>query len=176
MREPSTCSLAAAVVAVACLTGCGNGNKPEDARVYPMGDKVAVGHITYTALETQWLAQIPQEPTPRVPQDRFFLIRITAVNGTGGEVIIPNLTIQDDQGKTYEELSNGDGVPQWAGYLRQIKPADSVQGYVVFDAPPAHYKLRVSDEGGDRFALIDIPLSFGTESTDVPLPGDKKDE
>lgn len=141
-----------------------------------MGDKVPVGHLIYTALETQWLPQIPQEPTPRVPQDRFFLIRISAVNSGGGDLIVPNLSIQDDHGKTFEELSNGDGVPQWIGYLRQVKPADSLQGYVVFDAPPAHYKLRVADEGGEKFAMIDIPLNFGAESPEVPLPGEKKDQ
>jgi hypothetical protein len=167
--------LSAAVLAALLLSACGEKTE-EPSHIYSMGERVEVGHIVYTAYETQWLTQIAQDPTPRVPQDRFFLIRISAVNGGGGNVIVPNVTVQDDHGKTYEELSNGDGVPQWIGVLRQVKPADSVQGYVAFDAPPAHYKLRVTDESGEKVALIDIPLSFATETPEVPLPGEKADK
>jgi len=163
----------AAVIAVLFLNACGETTAP--IRTYPMGEKVFLGHLTYTAFETQWLTQIPQDPTPRVPQNRFFLVRISAVNGGSGNMIIPNMTIQDDHGKIYEELSNGDGVPQWVGYLRQAHPADSVQGFVVFDAPPAHYKMRVTDENSELAALIDIPLNFNTETPVVPFPGEKKD-
>ncbi|HEV3199382.1 MAG TPA: hypothetical protein VGZ73_15870 [Bryobacteraceae bacterium] len=164
----------AAVIALLLLNACG-GTQTAPIHTYPMGDKVHVGHLIYTAFETQWLTQIPQDPTPRVPQSRFFLVRISAVNSGSGDLIVPNVTIQDDRGKTYEELSNGDGVPQWVGYLRQAHPADSVQGFVVFDAPPAHYKMRVTDENGELAALIDIPLTFNAESPVVPFPGEKKD-
>jgi hypothetical protein len=74
----------------------------------------------------------------------------------------------DDQGRTYDEISNGEGVPQWAGYLRNLKPGASVQGNALFDAPPAHYKLKVSDENGSRTALIDMPLSFGVDGLPTP--------
>ncbi|MBZ5625099.1 MAG: DUF4352 domain-containing protein [Acidobacteriia bacterium] len=162
---------------IAALLGIACGDKPAyPVRTYPMGDRVELGHIIYTAFETQWLTQIPQEPTPRVPQHRFFLVRLSAVNSSGGDLVVPNLTIQDDHGKSYQELSNGDGVPQWIGFLRQVKPADSLQGYIVFDAPPAHYKLRVTDEDDERVALIDIPLNFGAETPDVPIPGIPKQE
>lgn len=173
MRQLRVPSFPAAVIAALFLNACGN-KPPEPVHNYPMGDRVEVGHIIYTAFETQWLTQIPQDPTPRIPQNRFFLIRISAVNSGGGDLIVPNMTIQDDNGKTYEELSNGEGVPQWIGYLRQVKPADSVQGYIVFDAPPAHYKMRVTDETDEKAALIDIPLSFGTETPTVPFPSEKK--
>jgi hypothetical protein len=121
--------------------------------------------------ETQWLTQLGDQANPRVPQSRFFLVRTSIVNGGGSDVVSPNLTVEDDHGHVYPELSNGDGVPQWIGYLRQIKPADSAQGNLVFDAPPAHYKLRVLDEDGNRAALIDIPLSFNAETPEPPTPG-----
>jgi hypothetical protein len=175
MRQPRFFSYAAAVVAALYLTACGSKSSDPPLPTYPLGDKVEVGHIIYRAFETQWLTQIPQEPTPRLPTNRFFLVRISAVNSGSGDAIVPNVTIQDDHGKTYEELSNGDGVPQWIGILRQVRPADSIQGNVVFDAPPSHYKLRVTDESGEKAALIDIPLSFGAETPAIPLPGDKKD-
>lgn len=174
MRQSGVLFLSAAAIAVLFLTACGD--KPSRvARNYAMGDKVEVGHIVYTAFETQWLTQIPQEPTPRVPKNRFFLVRLSAVNGGATESVLPTLTIQDDHGKSYEELSNGEGVSQWIGFVRQVKPADSVQGFVVFDAPPAHYKLRVTDETEERVAFIDIPLNFGSETPEVPVPGAKQE-
>jgi hypothetical protein len=174
MRQLRVSSFSAAAIAALVLVACGD-KATEPVRNYPLGDKVEVGRIIYRAYETQWMTQIPQDPTPRIPQNRFFLVRLSAVNSGSGDAVIPNVTIQDDSGKTYEELSNGEGVPQWLGYLRQVKPADSIQGNVVFDAPPAHYKMRVTDESGEKSAMIDLPLSFGAETPVIPLPGEKKD-
>ena len=56
-------------------------------------------------------------------------------------------------------------------FLRSVKPAESAQGNVVFDAPPRHYKLKLMDETGERSAYIDIPLSFGAETPEMPTPG-----
>ncbi len=131
--------------------------------------------MVYTVFETQWLTQLPQQPTPRIPKDRFFLIRLTAVNGGGGDVILPDMTIEDDNGNTYPALSNGDGIPQWIGRLRKIPPAESAQGNVAFDAPPRHYKLRITDENGEEAALVDIPLSFNSEMpSQAPIPNSEK--
>jgi hypothetical protein len=90
------------------------------------------------------------------------------VNGGSADARIPDFTIEDDSGHTYNELTIGEGVPQWIGYLRSAKPADFVQGNVVFDAPPGHYKLRVSDDQKNE-ALVDIPLTFGAETPEIPL-------
>ena len=56
------------------------------------------------------------------------------------------------------------------GYLRNVKPADSVQGNALFDAPPAHYKLSSRTRTASKFALIDIPLTFGAERPNVASP------
>jgi hypothetical protein len=141
---------------------------------YVMGEKVQLGHLSYTIFETQWMTHLGDGANARVPQNRFYLVRMSAVNGGAGDAAVPNPTIQDDHGTVYEELSNGDGVPQWAGYLRTAKPADSVQGNMVFDAPPGHYKLKLTDETGTKAAIIDIPLSFGAETPEVVAPGEKK--
>ena len=60
--------------------------------------------------------------------------------------------------------------------LAQVKPAESAQGNLVFDAPPAHYKLRITDENEENPAYVDIPLSFGAEvpPPEVPPPGGEK--
>ncbi len=142
-----------------------------------MGEKVQVGHLIYTVFETRWLMQLGQGSGARIPQNRFFLVRMSAGNSGGNQTIIPNFTVQDDNGNTYREVSNGDQVPQWMGYLVAVKPAEAAQGNVVFDVPPRHYRIRVTDENGERAALIDIPLSFSAETPDVviPGPGEKRD-
>ncbi len=162
----------AAAALVLSLGGCAERSLP--VQTYAMGDKVFVGHLAYTILETQWLTQLGEGAAARIPQNRFFLVRASIVNGGGSEVVAPTLSIENDRGTVYPELSSGDGVPRWIGYLRQIKPADSAQGNLVFDAPPGHYKLRVLDEDSNNAALIDIPLSFNPEMPDMPVPGDMK--
>jgi hypothetical protein len=165
----------AAVTAALLLSACSR--RPIPVRSYPLGEKVALGHISYAIYETQWVPQFGEGPTARIPQHRFFLVRMSAVNSGGDDLIVPNVTIEDDHGNTYPELKDGDGVPEWIGYLRQVKPAESAAGNLVFDAPPAHYKLRITDENGESAAYIDIPLSFGAEvpPPEVPTPdGEKK--
>jgi hypothetical protein len=148
------------------LVGCSSEPAASPVLTYNMGERAPVGRLTYTVFETQWATHFGDGVDARLPQNRFFLVRLSAVNGGGGDAIIPNVTIQDDSGHVYEELSDGDGVPQWIGYLRSAKPADFVQGNVVFDAPPAHYKLKLTD-GQKHAALVDIPLSFGAETPDL---------
>jgi hypothetical protein len=52
-----------------------------------------------------------------------------------------------------------------------VHPAEAVAGNLVFDCPPSHYKLKITDEDGERAALIDIPLNFTNETPNVPVPG-----
>jgi hypothetical protein len=138
-----------------------------------MGEKVLLGRLNYTVFETQWLTQLGEGAEARIPQHRFFLVRFSATNSGSSEVTVGNPTITDDSGKVYEELSNGDGVPQWAGYLRNVDPAGTVTGNMLFDAPPGHYKLKLADETNTRFAAIDLPLTFGSETPDVAPPQKK---
>jgi hypothetical protein len=165
--------LAVAVAAVSLLSSCG-GDKPLPVRTYTMGEKVTVGHIVYTVFETQWLTHIGAGPDARVPQNRFFLVRMSALNSLSTDIIVPNFTLEDDNGNTYPELSSGEGVPQYIGYLRTVKGTDTVDGNAVFDAPPRHYKMKISDETSERAAYIDIPLTFVSETPDVPESGGKE--
>jgi hypothetical protein len=93
------------------------------------------------------------------------------MNGGGDDVLIPDMSIEDDSGNAYPALSNGEAVPQWLGSLRKVAPAEAASGNVAFDAPPRHYRLKVSDESGEKSAYIDIPLSFNSEApAEVPIP------
>ena len=57
-----------------------------------MGEQIALGHIVYVVFETQWLTHIGEGADARMPQHRFFLVRLSAVNSGGADVIVPNLT------------------------------------------------------------------------------------
>lgn len=163
-------------VAAACLilAGCSATPSTPPPSNYVMGEKVLLGRLSYTVFETQWLTQLGEGAEARIPQHRFFLIRFSATNGGTEDATVLNPTITDDKGRTFEELSNGEGVPQWAGYLRTVRPADTAAGNLLFDAPPGHYKVKLADETGTKFALIDLPLTFGAETPEVAPPGEKK--
>jgi hypothetical protein len=139
-------------------------------KIFDMGSRVEAGHLVYTVFETQWLPQIGGGDTARVPKNRFFVIRLSAVNSGSEEMDVPNLTLVDDRGQTIDELQDGDQVPQWIGFVRRVKPADSISGNVLFDAEPKHYRLRVTDENGEKPALVDIPLNFNADAPPVSLP------
>ena len=179
MRQLRCLLILAVAVAVLLLTSCGESDTPGPVRTYNMGERVTLGHIVYVVYETQWLTQLGEGVTAHVPKQRYFLVRMSAVNGTNKEIVVPNFSLEDDAGNSYPELSGdaAQGVPQYIGYLRRVKPAESAQGHALFDAPPRHYKLKIMDENSEKAAYIDIPLSFTAESPDVPMVGDiKKDQ
>ena len=179
MRQIHYLVLLAAVSSAALLSSCGIGDRTPPVRTYSMGEKITLGHIVYVVYETQWMTHLGEGVDQHVPQNRYFLIRLSAVNGSNQDLTVPNFTIEDDNGKSYPELGGDQaaGVPQYIGYLRLVKPAEAAQGHALFDAPPRHYKLRLMDESSDKAAYVDIPLSFTSESPEVPQVGDtRKDQ
>jgi hypothetical protein len=171
MRQLGFGLLLAAVAAAFLLSSCGDSGEKYPVRTYNMGERITLGHIVYAVFETQWLTHIGEGVAARVPQHRFFLVRLSAVNSFGADIIVPNFVLEDDNGKTYPELSSGEGVPNYIGYLRSAKPAEAQQGNALFDAPPRHYKMRIADETGEKIAYVDIPLNFVSETPDVPQVG-----
>jgi hypothetical protein len=153
------------------LSGCSEKAKP--VPVFQMGEHATVGRLVYTAFDTQWLTQIGQGTTARIPQNRFFVIRMSITNGAGGSVTVPNFTLEDDHGGSFTELSDGSQLPQWMGALKLVNPADSLQGTILFDVVPAHYRLRVLDENNQNSALIDIPLSINPDVPSLPATESK---
>jgi hypothetical protein len=164
-----TLLIAAALVLASC-----SDEHSFPVRTYNMGEKVQLGRITYVVFETQWLTQLGDAPDARIPQHRFFLVRVSAVNSGSSDISVPAFSIQDANGNSYPEISDGTGVPQYIGFLRSVKPAESALGNALFDAPPRRYKLKITDEDGERTALIDMPLTFGAETPDIPVPEKKQ--
>lgn len=119
--------------------------------------------MIYNVYEAQYLLKIGDGPDARLPQNRFLLVHLSAVNGGSAKaaVSIPTFSLLDDSGQSYTESDNGDGVPQWLGISRKVRPAESLTGTVAFDVAPKHYKLRIADDTDEHYAMVDIPLSFG---------------
>ena len=174
MRHVRNFTLLALLIAPLLLTSCGDGDKPLPVRTYTMGERVSLGHVTYQVFETQWLTHLGTGPDQRVPKNRYFLVRMSAVNSGGAEIIVPNFVLEDDNGNSYPEMSEAEGVPQYIGYLRTVKPGESAMGNALFDAPPRHYKIKIKDETGEKTAYIDIPLTFLLETPDVPEVGSRE--
>jgi hypothetical protein len=159
----------AGVFAVAILISCGStagGNSVISN--YSMGERAQAGQLIFTVFENRWMPQLGSGTNARIPANRFFLVRLSIVNSGSNEAIVPPLNLIDDNGQRYPELSDGEGVPQWIGYLRRVKSADTLTGNIIFDVAARHYKLEIGDDSDEKKALIDIPLSFSSEQ--VPLP------
>ncbi len=131
-----------------------------------MGEKAQVGSLIYTVFDSRWEISLGEQPTPRIPVNRFLILELSVVNGGAQSASIPTFTLIDDDGTPYQELDKGEGVKNWLGFVRRVRPAESTQGTIVFDVPQKRFKLRVADEE-DRFALINIPLSLGNAMPDL---------
>jgi hypothetical protein len=144
------------------LSGCSaSGSKKPSTIAYPFGAQVPAFPFIYTAVDQEWRDQLTGIDGVRSPKHRFLLVSLSITNSGGEEAAVPLLEMEDSKGNTYAEETSGDGVPQWLGYLRRVKPANTEQGRIVFDVPAGAYKLRVSS-GGDpeqeKYAMIEIPF------------------
>jgi hypothetical protein len=162
MRTVNLISLNVAIAGILSLTSC-VGGKDAAAKVFNEGSRAEAGHLIYTVIETQWLPQLGTGETARTPRNRFLLVRFSVVNSGSEELYVPNATLKDDQGNSIDELADGDAVSQWIGYVRKVRPADSLSGNILFDAEPKHYTLRLGDETGEKTVMVDLPLSFSAE-------------
>jgi hypothetical protein len=64
-------------------------------------------------------------------------------------------------GNTYSEVTEDmDKVDNWLGLLRNVGASQTEQGWIVFDAPLAAYKLIIThgDIGDEKVAHVDIPI------------------
>ncbi len=165
--------LGVAVLSAAFGLGC---QSQSAERAFQMGEKVSVGPFLYTVFETQWLTHLGTAPDEKVPQNRFLLVRMNIVNSGSKQIAAPATSLVDDKGNEYSEITTDLGAPQWLGVLRQVPAADSLAGNVIYDVPPGHYRLRLFDDNGDKSVLVDLPLSFTSEPTEVPTPSTPKKE
>src|SRR5471030_3468575 len=79
--------LAAAAAALSLAACAAETHSP--VRTFNIGDRADMGHIVYTVFETQWLTQIGEGPEAKIPQNRFFLVRMNAANRQRTEILLP---------------------------------------------------------------------------------------
>ncbi len=164
-RRPASIPFSAALIVsfmgLALLTaGCSRGTKKE-SQVFPAGEKVTVGPLVYSVIDSQVLTQLGDDAsTARTPQNRFHVMTISVSNSSSEDAPIPGLTLVDDMGKEYPEAADGTNVPNWLGVVRKVAAAQTEQGNILFDAPAQHYRLRLTDETDPAEFSIDVPLTY----------------
>src|SRR5215471_5996049 len=104
------------------LSGCARPAEVHAAE-YNMGDTVQVGPLVYHVTGVDWRTELGEFPSVRMPERRFLLIRLTVTNGGGETLTIPQAEVQNSRGESFQELTDGTGVPEWLGLLRSVKPA-----------------------------------------------------
>jgi hypothetical protein len=125
---------------------------------------VTLWPLTWNVVDSQKLPRLGEDPTTaRFPQERFYLIQLTVSNEGATDTFIPALALVDDSGKIYNELTNGSGVRDWLGLVRNVKARDQATGTILFDAPARHYRLRLSEQFATPEISIDLPLNFNHE-------------
>jgi hypothetical protein len=173
----STLLCAAALGLAACSSANDSTNaRTEQVRVVQAGEKAVAGHLSYSVLDFQVMPQLGEDPNPRIPHDRFLLVQLAVTNTSNVDNPIPTIELVADSGKTFEELTDGNGVTNWLGIVRHVGAGQTERGVVAFDAPAAHYKVRFKDETATNEILMDLPLNFEHEkvndafvpSTDLP--------
>jgi hypothetical protein len=146
--------------------------QPQLKLEYHIGDAAPTGPLTYTVVEARWASQLEGFPTPRIPNRNFLLVRLTITNGGGTEAGLPFLKLVNSNGDTFSESEDGTGVEHWLGLIRRIDPAQTEDGWLLFDVPTNSYKLRASDGAleNEHVAMISIPLSMNSEMPDTTKP------
>jgi hypothetical protein len=153
-------------VAALALTGCSQ--KAPERTDFQMGEKIPLGSLNYSVLQTSWRTQLGDGFKVRFPQNRFLQIDISLTNSGSSDVSIPLLTLENSNGQSYTEVANGEGVENWLGLLRTINPGQTQQGRIVFDVPLTSYKLQLTDgagPGSEKVASVTIPLRMDVDTS-----------
>lgn len=159
--------LALIAAAFLSLTGCPDAKSTAEQRVYQMGERVDVGGVVYTVLESEWRASIGEGSDEIIPKNRFLILRVTITNGTGTPANLPFLTVENAKQESTMEVDNAKPVAGWMGLVRVVAAAQTEEGKMVFDVPPGNYKVRVSNGSGDSEVtrLVEVPYNV----TDLPI-------
>ena len=158
MRIELSACLALLLTQTACV-------KPTPVNIFRMGDRVQVGPLIYNVFEANWRTQIED----RRPSHRFLIVHLSVTNSGAEQLSAPGLNLVDDAGHLYSESMDGQGVPSWWGITRKLKPADTLEGNILFDVDAKSYKLKLDDgSGSGPIAMVEMPLRFGLEERAMP--------
>ncbi|MBI1787036.1 MAG: DUF4352 domain-containing protein [Acidobacteria bacterium] len=162
------------VAPVALALACG-GHRPAQPVFYQMGEKAQVGPLIYNVMDAKWMTQIGDGGEARKPVHRYLLVSFSVVNSGASDRYVPLLHVVGNSGEAVPELSDTAGAPGWIGIVRKVKPAEKLEGTVVFDAEPRRYRLRIAEESEpDWTAFVDLPLRLEEGAPPLPSITDKK--
>ena len=156
--------IAIAALAAACLTlgsGCSPRKTGTSTPDFKLGERVGVGSLTFNVIESSWASQLGAVPIARLPERSFLLVHLSVTNGGGQSVSIPFLSVENAAGERFQESESGQGVDDWLGMLREVKPAETEQGWILFDVPTNSYRLQLVDGGEgttEHSAYVALPL------------------
>jgi hypothetical protein len=146
---------------IAPLVACSNASSKKTPTIYAVGDKATVGTLVYNLTDAETTQQLGDDPaTARAAKERFFVLKVSISNSGNDEESIPAMTLVDESGQTVNEAADGTGLSNWLGVVRKVGAAQTEQGYVLFDAPIKHYRLRLNDVLDEKEIAIDVPLTF----------------
>lgn len=148
------------VAAAASMQSCTPPKNRSTRKTTPLGERVEVGPLVFIALETQWSTQLGSMPTVRTPKNQFLAVRISITNQGGGSASCPLLSLVDDNDQRFPEVDDAKELDGWLGLVRMIEAGGTEFGWILFDAPPSHYALRLTDGNveNEHIAFIDLPL------------------
>jgi hypothetical protein len=141
---------------------------------YEMGERVEIGPFTYVVVESAWRSELGEGFQVRAAKNRFLILTLAVTNGGGSDTSVPMLSAESSNGQAYQELSDGTGLANWLGVLRTVKPAETLQGRIIFDVPLSAFRLRLPDggeSGYEKFAWVNVPLSMSAGEVQSALPG-----
>ena len=156
--------IAIAALTAACVTlgsGCSSPKTEKSTADFKLGERVGVGSLTYNVIETSWASQLGSVPIARLPERNFLLVHISVTNGGGQSASIPFLAVENASGERFQESENGQGVDSWFGMFREVKAAETEQGWILFDVPTNSYRLQLLDgvdAGAEHSAYVALPL------------------
>lgn len=159
-RRKLLSAVAPLLFAIAFVAACGQKRDTSVIGTFRMGERVPLGPLVYTVLESDWKTTLAEGA--KAPQNRFLLVRLSVTNSSGEKVNLPGFELIGPNEQRYPEVTEGlSDVPNWLGVLRSVNASETEQGTVVFDAPIGAYRLSVSDGAdlaNERFALVEIPV------------------
>jgi len=153
--------LALLAPAALALASCSGKKAGAGVMTFKMGERASVGKLIYTVTETEWKPTLGEGASARVPEHRFLMVRVNITNSGAELVHVPLLALYNEAGKEFRELDNGEQVSDWLGLLRRVSPAETLQGAMLFDVPPAAYRLQITDGGdleNEAISYVEIPL------------------
>lgn len=140
------------------------------SKTFKMGERAAVGVLTYNVLEASYVSQLGDAGKSRIPEKRYLVIRLAITNGGAKEAELPLFRLVDSAGTEIGELQDASFLSGWFGLIRKVGPTQTEEGRILFDVAPKNYKLEITDggeAGKEQLAFVDIPIEYDTSE---PIP------